>query len=259
MLSPLLTLAPDCAWENGVLRGELHQAPAADGGAPWELDVRLRITCHDGTVLDPLVYMDGLSSTFEVECPEPRKVVVDPDFRLFRQLHEGEIEAIISMVMAEERPLVVAPDALCSTADGHAALEGFGQSLFGQRVAITRWSDFDTKELAWRSVVFVAPPLLPDGLEPAPVTITAGGWRVAQHQGNTAESSLVLAVKSALDPGKAALLVLPGSLDRLPVLARKVPHYGKYSVLAFDASGTNILKDNLEPRGNPLEKRFGSW
>ena len=257
--APLLGLAPGCAWDDGKLHGELVQLQPGAEELPYELDVRLEVECHDGTVLHPLVYMDGARQSFEVECPEPRRVQVDPDIRLFRQLHEGEIEAIVSMVMAEKRPLVVAPDLLCSSEEGHAALKSFGETLFESNVAIMRFSDFDAMELGWRSVIFVSPPLLPPGLEPANVSLGTDEWRVAEHTGKLGEASLVLALKSSSDPGKCGLLVLPTSLDQLPVLARKVPHYGKYSVLAFDGKGTNILKDNLEPRGNPLDVRFGSW
>jgi aminopeptidase N len=257
--APQLSLAPGCAWDKGVLRGELVQDSGDPQAEPYELDVRLEITCHDGTVLQPLVYMDGARQVFEVECPEPKKVIVDPDVRLFRRMHEGEIEAIISMVMAGQQPLVVAPDAQCATEDGLAALRAFGSALYDGDVAVMRWSDYTPAELETRTVLFVSPPTLPEGLEPVDLRLVDGGWQVAGNSGTAGESSLVLALKNAHDPGRASLVIQPSSPEQLAVLARKVPHYGKYSLLAFDPSGTNILKQNLEPRGNPLEVRFGSW
>jgi hypothetical protein len=70
---------------------------------------------------------------------------------------------------------------------------------------------------------------------------------------------MVLSLKSLRNDRKGALLFWVPGPEALPALARKVPHYGKYSYLAFDREGINLLKGNMAPRGNPLERRFGGW
>ncbi|MFA7332279.1 MAG: hypothetical protein WC326_14510 [Candidatus Delongbacteria bacterium] len=244
-------------WEGGRLRGRLLQVQT---GPAYQLEVPVRIECHDGSILTERVLMDGAELELDVACPQPRRVQVDPDYDLFRLLDGHEMEPVISVVLAEDSPLFTAPRAWLEDGERRAALESFAQALC--EVEQPEWvaaEDFQPAVLATRSVIALNLPALPGGLEFLDLRLSADRWEIAGEQGARAERSLVLAAKSAQNDRKGALLVWVPGPEALPALARKVPHYGKYSYLAFDPAGTNVLKGNLTPRGNPLERRFGSW
>ena len=254
--APALRLE-DLDWIGGRLQGRLLQS---QGGAPYELDVPLRIECHDGTVLTERLQMDRDTLFIDLLCPEPRRVVVDPDLDLFRLLDGREMEPVVGLVLAEERPLFLAPKAWLDDAGRREALMAFASAL--KDVKDPEWQaveDFRASTLKSRSVVVVNAPGLVDGLEASDLRMGPDKWQIAGVEGLRAERSLVLAVKSAANDRKGALLFYVPGPEALPALARKVPHYGKYSYLAFDTAGVNQAKGNLAPRGNPLERRFGGW
>jgi len=105
----------------------------------------------------------------------------------------------------------------------------------------------------------VNPEGVPGGLEFLDLRLTDTKWEIAGQSGERTELSLVLASKAAANDRKGALLIFVPAVEALPALARKVPHYGKYSYLAFDKAGVNVAKGNLSPAASPLERRFGSW
>ena len=244
-------------WENGRLSGRLTQTQP---GAAYELEVPLRVECHDGTVLNQRLLMDGATLDIDLPCPEPRRVAVDPDYDLFRVLDGREMEPVVSLVLGEERPLFLAPRAWLENPDKRQALVDFASALRDlKEPEFLAAEDFQSATLKERSVIGVGLSGLPGGLEAVDLSLSGDEWRIAGERGARAERSLVLAVKGAQNDRKGALLFWVPGVEALPALARKVPHYGKYSYLAFDAEGVNVLKGNLSPRGNPLERRFGSW
>jgi hypothetical protein len=254
--APALKLE-DVDWEDGRLGGRLLQTQA---GPPFELEVPLLIECHDGTVLRERLLMDGASLDLDLACPQPRRVAVDPDFDLFRLLDGREMEPVVSLVLGEENPLFLAPRAWLSDEGTRRVLEDFGRVLRDlESPEFIAEEDFQSATLGQRSVIGVNLGGLPGGLEALDLRLSAGQWGIAGQSGARDQRSLVLAGKSAANDRKGALLFWVPDTTDLPALARKVPHYGKYSYLAFDRDGVNVLKGNLPPRGNPLERRFGSW
>lgn len=243
-------------WEDGTLTLVISQN---QGGIPYELDVPVRVECHDGSVIEERVYMDEASVEVEVACSEVRKVLVDPDFDIFRLLDGREVEPVISMVLAEEQPLFVAPAEWLRTPAKRAALDAFASGL--TEIERPEWVSagrFNPDVLAGRSVIGVNLESLPEGIDHIDLRL-GSEWQLAGERGSRTESNLVLAARSSSNDTKGALLFWVSSENCLPYMARKVPHYGKYSYLAFDNDGTNLWKGNLQPAGNPLERRFGSW
>ncbi len=243
-------------WQDGKLTIVIQQTQQA---APYELDVPVRIECHDGTVLNELVFMDTASSKVELACSEPRKVTVDPDYDIFRLLDGREVEPVISMVMAESNPLFVAPASWLEDDSRREALVAFSSGI--KDLADAEWvaeEDFDPATLGSRSIIGINLNQLPEGLQYVDLRL-GEDWQLNGERHARSESNLVLATRSATSDTKGALLFWISSEQSLPFLARKVPHYGKYSYLAFDNEGSNFLKANLSPAGNPLEMKFGSW
>jgi hypothetical protein len=247
----------DLDWENGHLRGRVRQV---QGGAAYELDIPLLVECHDGTVMRERLLMEADTLDIDLACPEPRRVALDPAFDLFRLLDGREVEATVGLVMGEEDPLFLAPRSWLLDAIRREALQTFASAL--RDLSGPEWmalEDYDPAILAKRSVIGVNLAAVPEGLEASDLRLSDAEWGLAGERGQRTESSLVLSLKSLRNDRKGALLFWVPGPEALPALARKVPHYGKYSYLAFDREGINLLKGNMAPRGNPLERRFGGW
>jgi aminopeptidase N len=253
--APALELG-EVDYENGRLSGVLRQTQTP----PYQLEVPVRVEAHDGTVLRTRVLLDGPEVRLDIACPPPRKIQVDPGYDVFRLLDGREMEPVVSLVLGEPDPLFAAPRAWLADPERRSALDGFARAL--REVETPEWvacEDFQPGMLASRSVIVVNAPALPAGLEFLDLRLSDSRWEIAGQAGERAERSLVLAGKSAANDRKGALLFFVPGPEALPALARKVPHYGKYSYLAFDAAGVNVAKGNLSPTGSPLERRFGGW
>jgi aminopeptidase N len=253
--APTLKLS-DVNWDEGILSGNVTQTSAA--GLIYELDLDLAISSIDGSEIMERLFVDKGSFHFEVECPEPRQVTLDPDYNIFRILDTREIEPIISMTMADKNPLFVAPDAWMGDAEKRKVLDAFAIKLREVKSPQwIKWSEFDSNVFADRTVIFVSPESMPDGLEFIDLRRSDSGWRLAGKSGDWAESNFVLSSKSIANPQNGALMFFPTSIENLQFLGRKVPHYGKYSFLSFDNNGYIQIKENLQPGQSPLRVVFG--
>ena len=62
-------------------------------------------------------------------------------------------------------------------------------------------------------------------------------------------------VLSGQEENRVTGYFLPGSLSAARDTARRIPHYGRYSTLAFH-KGLNQVKTTWDPVGSPLKKLF---
>jgi hypothetical protein len=66
---------------------------------------------------------------------------------------------------------------------------------------------------------------------------------------------LFAALPHPLDTARTTALFLPFSAGAAEQAARKIPHYGKYSYLAFE-NGTNRAKGTWPPAASPVIHDF---
>jgi aminopeptidase N len=242
-------------WADGVLSGQIRQAQE---GRAYECDLPLYIETHEGEPFTEILYMDEKTLDFEISCPEPRRAVLDKDCRIFRLLDPLEMEPVISQSFAESKPLFVAPQSLLEQSG--TTLDAFACGLRGlESSEWISWEAFDPAIFNTRSVVIINPPALPEGLEKVDLRLSPTAWTLMGESADFTDKSLILATRSRLNNSKGALMIWVNDVASLAALARKLPHYGKYSALAFTPAGQNQWKANLQPKGSPLEKRLGSW
>jgi hypothetical protein len=181
--------------------------------------------------------MSSKTTKFDIELPaRPVRLEVDPWFDLFRQLDPAEAPATLGKLLGAEEALFVLP------ADASEEL------LASYRMLARQWAGgYQNAEIVLDRDLKVLPPHIPTWVL---------GWentfaeRFLQHFDNgrfkaagdeltlagrsypKAEHSLVLA---DAEPGTGNISALIASDDprALRGLARKLPHYGKYSYLLF--------------------------
>ncbi|EGV17355.1 M1 family metallopeptidase [Thiocapsa marina] len=256
-LSEVAVVPADAGAAEGFeLTGRIEQT---QGGEPFPVRVPVIVHQETGDPISLVVEVGGPSADFKVRLPSaPIRVAVDPWFDVFRELLPGETPVALSNLFGSERGLMIlpagAPEAL---KDGYRGLaEAWKTGHPGWEI---RWDDTLTS--------------LPDDR-----AVWLMGWesrwidRFAQlAQGVALEPEqrrLRLGDEDRLD-GTQVSPVLTAWQDRqplgwlaasdpaaLPGIARKLPHYGKYSYLIFSGSAPDNQVKGQWPSGDSV---LASW
>lgn len=246
----LADVAPAPDGEGFVLTGRIEQT---QGGEPFPLRVPLLVHQETGDPVSLVVDLTEPSADFKVAlASEPVRVAVDPWLDVFRELLPGETPVALSNLFGSERGLMILP-----AAAPEAFKDGYRRLAEAWKTGHPGW------EIQWDDTLTVLP-------EDRAVWLM--GWenrwsdRVAQLvQGvvlEPAQRRLRLGGEDTLD-GTQVSPVLSAWQDRqplgwlaasdpaaLPGLARKLPHYGKYSYLIFTGSAPENQAKGQWPSGD---------
>lgn len=227
-------------------------------GPAYALDVPLAVTLRgqDTAYMTVLKMKDKRAELRLPLADQPLRVDVDAEFDLFRRLDQAEIPPALSQVFGAEQLLIVlprsAPDAL------RVQYQRVAQAWQQQPARETRviWDDEMERlpaqgavwlfgaENRWRAEFQGA--LKRSGA----LNSDGGAWLDKEY--DDARHALVLTARIGQIP--AAWVAVPDAA-MLPVLARKLPHYAKYSYAAFAGSELNNLSKGLWPvTDSPLSR-----
>jgi len=265
-------------WVRGIGAPSLTIADARaeknDGG--WKLTVELE-QIQDGQVYENLLIpvaatLEGRDKAFQTTVvmnerkalfeftldAKPLRIDVDPEFDLFRKLDPAEIPPALSSAFGGERVVVVlpssAPSAFVEAYESMAKTWADGQPGEWEIV-----KDDALAALPTDCVVFVfgwenrfrtvAEELLkPYGAEFDGDKLAIGGMEI-----NAGEHSFVAALRGADSAGPTIAFVASARAAAIPGLGRKLPHYHKYSYLAFEGDEPeNILKGRWPVINSPM-------
>ncbi len=237
-------------WE---VLGTLKQA---QGGEPFVLDVPVVVQTAKGASTT-LVRMDAAEARFSAVTSErPLALHVDPRFDLFRRLDPRETPPSVGQLFGEPKVLALLP--------GYAReeeREAYRKLLDGWKSeshSIVVKLDSEVAELpkdesVWllgrenrwaKSVLAAAGKAL---------SVTADEMKADGETMRVPGHTAVVVVRNPGNVEKALGWVFADPLVALPGLGRKLPHYGKYSYLGFEASEpTNVLKGSWSGSDSPL-------
>ncbi|MDX2458080.1 MAG: M1 family aminopeptidase [Gammaproteobacteria bacterium] len=218
------------------------------------------------------VHLDGMSQAYQTEIrisqrratlkidlpARPLQLDVDPEFDLFRRLHRNEIPPAVSQAIGAQRVLVILPaQAATELQRAYQALAESWQKKKPEQVdvifddALERIPDDRTVWLfGWdnrfRSQLQVA-------LKAYDFEDSGNGVRIEQATIKPATHSLVVLGRHPQEPDQALGWLAAGSPAALPGLGRKLPHYGRYSYLAFTGTAPdNVLKGQWPVVNSPM-------
>ena len=232
----------------GVLR-------QAQKGGPVQLDVPVVIQTAAGAVVDTL-RSETASMPFAFRtAARPLALQVDPSFDLFRLLDPRETPASIGQIFGEPRILAVLPAKApaAEIAAYRALVEGWRSDSHQPEFT----TDAELRELPHDRAVWLlgrgnalAGKLFASG---ADFTLDAEKLTVDRESMPLAGHCAVIVRRHPAALEKAVGWIFAGDLAALPGLGRKLPHYGKYSVLGFEgAEPVNVLKDQWTAADSPL-------
>jgi aminopeptidase N len=243
------------------LRALIEQTQAAP---PYALRVPIAVQLEgrEQAVLHE-VTMAGREQAFDLELPaRPLRLAVDPAFDLFRRLHRAEIPPAISQALGGDRVLMILPSAAPEPLrEAYAQLARSWQR--GRRAQVELRLDDQLDALPEDRVVWLFGwenrfrPLLDEALaaydfKSGPDSVTIAGRRLTR-----AENVAVVLARQPRDPDQALAWVAGDNAAAMPGLARKLPHYGKYSYLGFAGDDPdNVLKGQWPVIASPLSVTF---
>lgn len=236
--------------------GRLEQVQA---GPPYRLlvPVAVQVEGADTAFQDRLV-MTGKRLEFDLEVPgPPLRLTVDPQFDVFRRLDRAELPPSFGAVFGAPRLTIVLPasapkalgDAYRAVAEqwakrvpdaeivDDAKLEELPE---GRSVWLFGWQNRFTGAIA-------------EALGAQGVEILATELRLPEKALPRDTFSVVLAARSPRHGEQNLAWLAATGANALPGLARKLPHYGKYSYLAFTGDGPdNVVKGQWPVLDSPL-------
>ena len=238
--APMLEVAGSRTWKEDdgyMLQFVVEQIQQGD---LFRLQVPVAVTLagRDGAE-QRTVIVDKRREEVRIKLPaRPLRVDVDPEFDLFRRLHRMEIPPALSQTFGAEKLLILLP----ASAD-KGALEGyrFLAQAFAQSgpESVEVRLDSEVSELPGDRAVTLfgwENAFLPDAegaLGDYDVVIDSTGVVVNQERIAREKHAVVMTARHP-DNGDMPLTWVAADLtESIPGLARKLPHYHKYSYLVF--------------------------
>jgi len=237
------------------LQGKIEQVQQ---DAPFPLTVPLVVHLEGGAVSEHPIPMAGKTADFDLTVPaSPLRISADPRFDLFRRLVPGESPATLSALFGAEGGLIVLPSAAPpELAGGYRQLaNAWARGSKGWEVVEDGDIDSlpDTRPvwlLGWENRFL---PALAEARRDLRIDSRKRSLRIAGEE--LAGGAVSAAVVGEAD-GRPVGWVGAGDPAALPGLARKLPHYGKYSYLVFEGPAPDNKVKGQWPAG---DSRLSVW
>ena len=196
-----------------------------------------------------------VTASFDLDAPATR-VDVDPQFEVYRRLSPLETPPALSKAFGAEQVLIVVP---AGGRDGIYA----GLLRAWARAGVHIVEDSEIKALPTDRPVWVIGrsnrflPEFASALGRPGAALDAEGLRVGDALYPSDTKSLVVVARNVSNPSTVLVYVSAPSAAAADGLARKLPHYGKYSWLVFGGSAPdNEAKGEWTTAESPLTHVF---
>lgn len=192
----------------------------------------------------------------------PLAIDVDPQFDVFRRLDRDEIPPALTQVFGSGKITIILPGG--EENNRLAAYEKLAQSWAKSepdKIEIVKDDALDAVPadcavwLFGRSNKFSKTVI--EGLSDYDVTIAENQYKIGKSTVSPAQNSIILATRNPKNPEFVIIWLSADNDAAMPGLGRKLPHYGKYSYLAFEGDEpTNILKGQWPAVNSPMSARI---
>jgi len=233
------------------------------GGEPYAVDVPVYLTLPSSPqAVRRTVHLDERRQRFALALEEaPVRLDVDPEYDVFRRVDPAELPPALSGAFGATRRVIVLP----STAPpelrlAYAALAESWKTAGTEIVTDAELARVPPGKAVWllgwenrlRHVVAEA-------ISPYGGALGARELRVGETLLSRPTHSVVVAVRSPADAAQVVAFLAVDRASALPGLGRKLPHYGKYSVLGFEGDEpANVAKETWPVLASPMAVGFAA-
>jgi aminopeptidase N len=213
----------------------------------------------DAKAWQTVAKLDRKNMTLHFQLPsQPVRVDLDPEFDLFRRLDSKETPPAVSQVLGSDRVLILLPAyADSDLLNGYRELSELLERSANDQVETV----FDTNidELpSDRSVIILGwenrfIDEVKKTLSIYDTSFSGENIRIGKTKLSAGGHSVVISGRNPEKKDAALMFIAAGLKEALPGLGRKLPHYHKYSYLAFEGSEpANILKGRWPVLDSPM-------
>ena len=240
------------------LRLEVNQKQS---GPSYKLQVPLEVTLegNEKPQREQIMLSEKHNVVTLMYKQRPQAVLLDPDYDVFRLLHPGERPASMGRLFGAQKQLLVLPEN--ATAEQNLAWQQLAAAwkmryknveIVYDRSVKTLSGDTAVWLLGWKNV------LLEENLPRFSATsqqLSADIAKMGNQQFNAKEHAVVML---DADNSRTPLGFIGADDPEVIVLmARKLPHYSSYGVLAFSKpEGNNLLKQHLPVQVSPMARQL---
>lgn len=223
-------------------------------GAPYKLNVPIAFHLEgeeDARVENVNMVQARQEYEFMFQA-RPLRVDVDPQFEIFRKLGRNEIPPALSQVFGAEKVLIVLPS------------KGAPDKLEGYRKLAEMWKkeyryDNDLTNIpndraiwlfGWNNKFLDK---IIKGVAGYDTGINLDSVQFDKTTLPKRDHSFITAVRNPKGPENVLVWLATDNINALPGLGRKLPHYSKYSYLAFEGDGPSVVAKGQWPViGSPM-------
>lgn len=222
------------------------------------LDIPVAVSFEKRTEMKN-VSMTQKDQSYDMVFPEsPLMVQIDPQFNLFRKLHYNEIPPSFSKIFGSEELLIILPSkADKDRLEYYKELSKIWSGDPTKKIEVKY--DNAVKELPKNKSVWIFgtensyAQNIKTGLKDYDAELTNDKVRFAKTSFENNKCSFVISVRHPKNSSAVLVLVSIDNKDAVQGLARKLPHYGKYSYLVFEGTEpTNVAKGEWGSTNSPL-------
>ena len=232
-------------------------------GEPYTVDVPVYLTLPSSPqAVRRTVHLAERRQRFTLPVDEaPARVDVDPEYDVFRRVDPAELPPALSGAFGAARSVIVLPSS--APPEQRAAYAALAESWRTAGTEVV--TDAELASVPPRKAVWIfgwenrLRPIVATALAPYDATLGARELRVATTVLARATRAVVVAVRSPADAAQVVAFLAADRPSALPGLGRKLPHYGKYSLLGFEGDEpANVAKETWPVLASPLAIGFGA-
>lgn len=240
-----------------VLKAFLEQTQAGDAyqlKVPFAVTMEGQSNAHQGFVV-----MDKKRHTLAARLPaRPLRLDIDPEFDLFRKLDREEIPPALSQAFGSKKMLILLPSSSNKAfSQGYRDLAKAWSQSGPDEVEVKLDSEIKNLPADMAITLFGWDNRLLDQLKTAlskyDVNITKKNIKIGNSVISRKNHSIVLTARHPQNMDISFTWVATDVPEAIPGLGRKLPHYHKYSYLAFEGKEpANIAKGRWPVLNSPM-------
>jgi hypothetical protein len=262
--APLLKISDANARKNADGYACSFRLSQLQEGEPYALSIPVAVYLEgvDEAKIEKLI-MNKKDQQFNLAYgKKPLAIDVDPEFDVFRRLDRNEIPPALSQVFGSDKITIILPgDEEEKILNAYEKLAQSWAKSEPDKIKIVLDKEIDSvpadravwlfgRSNKYKETVVTA-------LSDYSITISEDQYQIGKSMVSPDKNSVIISTRNPKNPEYVIVWLSADNNAAMPGLGRKLPHYGKYSYLAFEGDEpTNMLKGQWPAVNSPMSTRF---